>query len=182
MIFFLTGSHNNEKTSAITTITGILLLTFYMVFDSFTSNWQSDLFKTYGISSIQMMCGVNLFSTLFTSASLFVQGGFMESLEFATEHPDFLVDCIILSISSACGQLFIFYTISKFGAVVFTIIMTVRQAIAILLSCLIYKHEISSLGVLGIVVVFLAIALRVYCSHRMRMIRRRHEGKQRLLV
>lgn len=37
------------------------------------------------------------------------------------------MDCIVLSVSSAVGQLFIFYTISKFGAVVFTIMMTVRQ-------------------------------------------------------
>jgi solute carrier family 35 (adenosine 3'-phospho 5'-phosphosulfate transporter), member B2 len=48
---------------------------------------------------------------------------------FYSQHPKFVIDCIILSISSAIGQLFIFYTISTFGAVVFTIMMTVRQVI-----------------------------------------------------
>lgn len=43
------------------------------------------------------------------------------------QHPSFVVDCTILSISSAIGQLFIFYTISSFGPVVFTIMMTIRQ-------------------------------------------------------
>lgn len=88
MMFFLLGStgggHANHG-SSIASMTGILLLTLYMTFDSFTSNWQSDLFKTYGMSSIQMMCGVNLFSTLFTSVSLILQGGFMESILFAHE-------------------------------------------------------------------------------------------------
>lgn len=188
MIFFLTGSTDESKTTAITTLTGVLLLTFYMIFDSFTSNWQGELFKTYSMSSIQMMCGVNLFSTLFTAASLFMQGGFYSSLQFAAEHPKFVLDCIVLSISSAIGQLFIFYTIATFGAVVFTIIMTLRQAIAILLSCWIYKHSISGLGIFGVVVVFLAIFLRVYCNQRLKAIKRRHAaadaaaGKPRLNV
>uniref|UniRef100_A0A1B0D4M5 Adenosine 3'-phospho 5'-phosphosulfate transporter 1 n=1 Tax=Phlebotomus papatasi TaxID=29031 RepID=A0A1B0D4M5_PHLPP len=173
MVFFMMGSADESKASSVTTLTGIFLLTLYMIFDSFTSNWQGDLFKTYGMTSIQMMCGINLFSTLFTSASLTLQGGFMESLGFAAAHPKFIVDCIVLSISSALGQLFIFFTISSFGPVVFTIIMTVRQAIAILLSCLIYHHNISPLGILGIFVVFLAISLRVYCNQRIKAIRRR---------
>ncbi|XP_055642004.1 adenosine 3'-phospho 5'-phosphosulfate transporter 1 [Toxorhynchites rutilus septentrionalis] len=187
MIFFLTGSTDESKTTAVTTLTGVLLLTFYMVFDSFTSNWQGELFKTYSMSSIQMMCGVNLFSTLFTAASLSMQGGFSSSLQFAAEHPKFVLDCVVLSISSAIGQLFIFYTIATFGAVVFTIIMTLRQAIAILLSCLIYKHNISFLGVIGVFIVFLAIFLRVYCNQRLKAIKRRHAadasaGKPRLNV
>ena len=53
--------------------------------------------------------------------------------------PTFGFDCVILSICSAVGQLFIYYTISQFGAVVFIIIMTLRQALAILLSCIIYR-------------------------------------------
>lgn len=85
MVFFLMGSANGSYTSSITTMTGVLLLTLYMTFDSFTSNWQNDLFKSYQMTSIQMMCGVNLFSTLFTAASLAIQGGFMESLNFASE-------------------------------------------------------------------------------------------------
>lgn len=89
MMFFLLGSASNSghayTGSSIASMTGILLLTLYMLFDSFTSNWQSDLFKTYGMSSIQMMCGVNLYSTLFTAVSLTLQGGFMDSVTFASE-------------------------------------------------------------------------------------------------
>lgn len=127
MVFFLMGSADGSARSSITTMTGVLLLTLYMVFDSFTANWQSDLFKSYQMSSIQMMCGVSLFSTMFTLASLCIQGGFLESFVFGMDHPKFIVDCVILSISSSVGQLFIYFTISKFGAVGFTIIMTIRQ-------------------------------------------------------
>lgn len=85
MIFFLGGSSDSTKASGVTTLTGIFLLSMYMVFDSFTANWQGSLFKSYGMTSLQMMCGVNLFSSIFTGASLSMQGGFMDSLAFATE-------------------------------------------------------------------------------------------------
>ncbi|XP_055851636.1 adenosine 3'-phospho 5'-phosphosulfate transporter 1 [Episyrphus balteatus] len=176
MIFFMTGSAEDNRVSSVTTITGVFLLAMYMVFDSFTTNWQGALFKAYSMSPIQMMCGVNLSSTIFTAASLSMQGGFMDSLTFATEHPKFIFDCIVLSISSTIGQLFIFYTISVFGPVVFTIIMTLRQAAAILLSCVIYNHSISVLGVFGVLIVFLAIFLRVYCNQRIKAIRSRAEA------
>lgn len=176
MIFFLMGSATGAPGSSITTITGVLFLCLYMTFDSFTSNWQGDLFKTYKMTSMEMMCGVNLFSTLFTAASLSIQGGFMESLDFATEHKKFVFDCVILSISSAVGQLFIFYTIATFGPVVFTIIMTVRQATAIILSCIVYDHHISNVGIFGVIIFFFAIFLRVYSQHRMQAIRKRAEA------
>lgn len=85
MIFFMTGSVDSSKASGVTTVTGIFLLVMYMMFDSFTANWQGDLFKSYSMSALQMMCGVNMFSTIFTAASLSVQGGFMDSLQFASE-------------------------------------------------------------------------------------------------
>lgn len=56
-----------------TTFSGLICLAGYMAFDSFTSNWQSEVFK-YKMSSMEMMFGVNVFSCLFTSWSLIQQG------------------------------------------------------------------------------------------------------------
>lgn len=168
MVLFMTGSVDPSKGSAVTTLTGVFLLCLYMTSDSFNSNWQEKLFKSYHMDSVEMMFGVNMFSCLFTASSLFVQSGFLDSIEFAAKHPAFVYDCLLLSVSAAVGQLFIFYTISTFGSVEFTTIMTLRQAVAILLSCLIYQHHISFLGVFGMLVVFLAIFLGIYCKQRRR--------------
>ncbi|XP_039289372.1 adenosine 3'-phospho 5'-phosphosulfate transporter 1 [Nilaparvata lugens] len=54
--------------------------------------------------------------------------------------------------------------------------MTVRQGLAILLSCLIYQHPISVVGVLGIAVVFSSLFLRIYCNQRIRALRRRMQN------
>lgn len=164
---FLLSSAPNRTVSTVTTFSGIVLLSGYIIFDSFTSNWQDALF-TYKMSPVQMMFGVNVFSCLFTVGSLLEQGALLESLRFMARHSEFTAHAVLLSVCSACGQLFIFYTINQFGAAVFTIIMTLRQAFAILLSCLIYGHTVTLVGGLGVAVVFMALFLRVYARSRMK--------------
>lgn len=167
-IFMLTSGDSVKDDSTSTTFSGLIILAGYLLFDAFTSNWQGELFTQYKMSSVQMMAGVNFFSIIFTSVSLFEQGGFIESAAFMLKYPDFVFHCVILSICSAFGQLFIFYTIGQFGAVVFTIIMTLRQGFAILLSCIIYNHTVTLWGVLGILTVFTAIFLKIYIGRMMK--------------
>uniref|UniRef100_A0A670I3W9 Adenosine 3'-phospho 5'-phosphosulfate transporter 1 n=1 Tax=Podarcis muralis TaxID=64176 RepID=A0A670I3W9_PODMU len=164
---FLLSSSHDKHLSTVTTFSGVVLLAGYIVFDSFTSNWQDALF-TYKMSSVQMMFGVNVFSCLFTVGSLLEQGALLESVRFMARHSEFAAHAVLLSVCSAFGQLFIFYTINQFGAAVFTIIMTLRQAFAILLSCLIYGHAVTVVGGLGVAVVFTALFLRVYARSRMK--------------
>lgn len=76
------GAYITLLADKVTTISGVILLAGYMVLDSFTSNWQEAVSKEYGPTSIQMMCGVNLFSCLLTATSLLQQSGFTHSLYF----------------------------------------------------------------------------------------------------
>lgn len=160
---FLFGTPKSDKASTVseTSMSGLFLMLGYMAFDSFTSNWQGALFKEYSMSPFQMMFGVNTFSMLFTFGSLIQRGDLMASIAFMFSHGEFMFHCVTLSICSAVGQLFIYYTIGQFGAVIFIIIMTTRQAIAILLSCMIYGHPVDVMGFLGILTVFLALGLRI---------------------
>ena len=147
-----------------TTLAGVVIIIGYLGFDSFTANWQSEIYKQYKISSVQMMYGVNLFSSLLTVISLIQRAALLPSLYFLASHFEFALHCLILSICSAVGQLFIFYTIQEFGPFIFTIIMTLRQAFSIILSCIIYQHFVGIQGLVGIVVVFGAIGCRMYCN------------------
>ncbi|XP_060555317.1 adenosine 3'-phospho 5'-phosphosulfate transporter 1-like isoform X3 [Ruditapes philippinarum] len=178
-LFLLTSGDVTRDSTKTTTIAGVIMLVGYMSFDSFTSNWQGELFKTYKMSSIQMMAGVNMFSCLLTSVALIEQGGFVECIAFMFKFPTFVVHAVILSLCSACGQLFIFYTIERFGPVTFTIIMTLRQAFAILLSCIIYGHPLTFLGIIGVCIVFLALFLRIYANQRACAIRLAREAMER---
>jgi adenosine 3'-phospho 5'-phosphosulfate transporter B2 len=67
----------------------------------------------------------------------------------------------ILSITSATGQLFIFYTIKEFGPVIFTIMMTTRQIFSLFVSCLLFSHPMNIMGWIGSCLVFIVVFHRM---------------------
>lgn len=165
-LFLLSAGSSSKKHAAETTVSGAVILLGYMLFDSFTSNWQSELFKTYKMSAIQMMFGTNIFSSFFTMWSMIQGGNFFSSISFMINHPLFAYHALMLSLCSATGQLFIFFTIKTFGPIVFTIIMTTRQVLSILLSCVIYRHPLAGQAIVGVLIVFTALFLRIYARYR----------------
>ena len=164
-LFLLAGDPSGKPTTAATSFSGAIILLGYMTFDSFTSNWQSELFSVYKMSTIQMMFCASLISCLFTMWSMTWGGNFLSAVGFIMTHPEFAYHATILSLTSATGQLFVFYTIQCFGPVVFTIIMTIRMMLSFMLSCIIYNHPLSAQAVCGVIVVFVALFLRVYARY-----------------
>ena len=150
---------SNKTTAGL--LSGIILVSGYLLCDSFTSNWQGHLFRQHHVSSLHMMAGINLCSVVFTVFSLGEQGGFREALAFAQRHPLFVYHVAWQALTSAIGQLFIFKTIGEFGPVVFTIITTFRQALSILISCILYNHPVSVAGMCGLLIAFVAIFAQI---------------------
>lgn len=60
------------------------------------------------------------------------------------------------------GQLFILYTIREFGSLVFATIMTSRQFMSILLSCLLFMHPLSGGQWAGTAAVFGALYYQAF--------------------
>ncbi|XP_038207339.1 adenosine 3'-phospho 5'-phosphosulfate transporter 1 isoform X1 [Zerene cesonia] len=164
MVMFMYGSHDDYAASTATSVSGVCLLALYMSCDSFTSSWQGALFARYSLRPLQMMGAVTLCSCALSAAALLraPRGPLLALLQ----HPIFVSDCVLLSASSALGQVLIYRTIARFGAVVFTIIMTLRQAVSILVSCAVYGHAVSAGGALGVLLVFAAVFLRLHCRRR----------------
>jgi adenosine 3'-phospho 5'-phosphosulfate transporter B2 len=177
MCLFLMGfDHSHDKNSAAplssySLIDGLIILGLYLTFDSFTSNWQEKMSRQYQASSLQMMTFVNMFSILLTLTSLAQQSHLMPSLHLVLSSFELTRDCLLLSFCSAAGQLFIFHTISRFGAFTFTFIMTLRQTFAIILSCIIYGHSMTFLAVLGGSVVFTGLFAQIYLKSKKRRTR-----------
>ena len=141
---------------------GVVLLVFYLFFDSFTGQWQTRMFEMYkDMSSLQMMLIMNAFSAVFSFVTLVHQEELSRPFEFVYRHPTMAIHIIGFIICSTVGQLFIFYTVQKFGAVVFSIIMAIRILLSVFLSCIVYSHPITELGYLGMVLVFGATAYRI---------------------
>jgi len=137
-----------------TTTTGLLILCMYVLCDSFTSQWQDKIYRLHKVDQYMMMFGVNFFSLLFTTVSLLSTGDMWVAFSFMSAHPASYWSVFILSVTSATGQLFIFYTIKRFGPIIFTIMMTTRQMFSMILSCFYYGHSLGLWAIVGALVVF----------------------------
>lgn len=143
--FALGGSISSKhaKKTSDTTIYGVGLMLGYLGFDGFTSTFQDKLFKGYKMETYNQMLYVNLCSACVSLFGLLTSGQFFDAIEFVSMHPESMMDMTFLSICATMGQLIILYTIKEFGALLFATIMTTRQFMSILLSCLIFVHPLS---------------------------------------
>jgi len=152
----------DEQISFQQEIIGFGLLCMYVLSDSFTSQWQSKLYKDYGkIESFQMMFGVNVSSIIFTVIALVVSGDIPLVIDFFRHYPKALLYNVITAITSTTGQMAIYYTIKRFGPIVFTVIMTTRQMLSIVISNYYFGHPMSAQSYIGCVIVFGAIAYSI---------------------
>ena len=71
---------------------------------------------------------MNLFSSLFTFASLLLGNELGYVISFMVSSPEILRHISLMAACSAVGQLFIFHTIKMFGPLVFATIQTVPRA------------------------------------------------------
>ena len=160
-LFTISEKTSKIDTSRVDTYYGASLLALYLVCDSFTSQWQSKVFKKFSIDQYQMMLGVNIWSIVMTGFTLIHSGEFFTSLAFIMADSQAFAHMIVLSVTSATGQLFIFYTIKEFGPVIFTIMMTTRQVFSLFLSCLLFSHKLEPLGWAGSLFVFFIVFNRI---------------------
>jgi len=143
---------------------GILLLLGYIFADAITSQWQSHLFQKYKTPPIEMMYGVNLCSLVFIGTLTFISGQLNASIYFCTEHPLILLHLAFLCLPSIVGQWFIYKTIEHHGAVAFSMVMSSRQVMTIVLSGIIFKHTFLNLEIAGFIVVFIALFIKTHVS------------------
>lgn len=150
--------------------TGVMLLCFYLFFDSFTSQFQSRMFQRHlDLSIVELMFATSAFSTVLSAITLIHTHELSPALSFIGQHKEIHLHFFMFSICSTIGQLFIFYTIKNFGAVVFALIMTTRILLSITLSCILYGHQVTAPGYLGLALVVGAVLYRI---------KRKAEGQQ----
>ena len=148
-----------------TGIYGIALMLGYLGFDGFTSTFQDKLFKGYQMETYNQMLWVNFCSAVISSFWLFSDSSMGAAIQFIKNHPEAINDVLVLSAASTCGQLCILYTIREFGALLFATIMTTRQFLSILLSCIIFMHPLTAMQWLGTGLVFASLYYQAFVKN-----------------
>uniref|UniRef100_A0A7S4JY88 Uncharacterized protein n=1 Tax=Guillardia theta TaxID=55529 RepID=A0A7S4JY88_GUITH len=148
-LFLLTGpvSAKHSRDSR-TTAMGAVIMAMYLFFDGFTSTVQERLFKDRKVSTWNQMLYVGLLSALVTGLGSHGGGG------VPPYDANLYMHILALSMSAAVAQIFILLMIRDFGALLFATVMTTRQFLSILLSCIIFLHPLSGGQWVGTCLVF----------------------------
>ena len=112
-----------------------------------------------------MMLYANLFSSGFTALGLLLNLEILSVASFIRANPEICYHIAIMAVCSAVGQLFIFYTIKRYGPLVFATIQTVRQLLSIVLSILFFAHPLNAMEVLGIGIVFATLGGQILSKY-----------------
>jgi UDP-galactose transporter B1 len=88
-------------------------------------------------TSLHTMCWMNFWCSIYYGAYLFVATSTgRELVQFCLTHRDAGLDIVLFCLCGAVGQLFIFFSIRRFGSLTNTMITTTRKFFNILLSVL----------------------------------------------
>ncbi|GMI97067.1 hypothetical protein like AT5G59740 [Hibiscus trionum] len=136
------------------TVWGMSLMVGYLGFDGFTSTFQDKLFKGYDMEIHNQIFYTTLCSCVLSFTGLILQGHLLPAVDFVYRHNDCFLDIVLLSTVATTSQFFISYTIRTFGALTFAAIMTTRQLVSIMLSCMWFGHPLSWEQWIGAVIVF----------------------------
>ncbi|KAH0832200.1 UDP-galactose transporter [Lanmaoa asiatica] len=159
---------------------GIAYLFVNLILDGAINSTQDEIFSRYKVSGQQMMFWINAFCTVLTTAlgtlplpyipvlhpSSGTQSEFSSALEFIKSHPSVVVPLIQFSLTGALGQLFIFETLQHFGSLTLVTITLTRKMFTMILSVVVYNHELTIGQWLGATIVFAGISIEAFVKRK----------------
>merc|ERR1719231_765957 len=101
-----------------------------------------------------MMFWIGAASSIYAGAMLYFSGELDWTINFLMSRPDSLVDVLALSLIATLGQIFIYVTVQKHGPVTLSLIMTARQIASVVLSLVLFGHQLPQVAVGAAAVVF----------------------------
>ncbi|EGZ17226.1 hypothetical protein PHYSODRAFT_559940 [Phytophthora sojae] len=137
-------------------VLGFSLLVLSLIFDGATGALEDKFMEAYHIGAFDLMYYVNIYKALFSAAGMVVNGEVPVFLQYVVPS---LPNLMMLSLTGAFGQAFIFFTISKFGALTTAIIGTCRKVLSIVLSVFLFGHVLSMEQTVGLGLSFVGIGL-----------------------
>jgi len=158
---FMGGADSKKKETTLdesssTQIMGIILLFISLCFDGGTGAYEDKLMSVHHVGPFDLMYNIQLGKTILAGIGLIVLNQVHIFLQMVQEMGFLLV---ALGLSGAIGQVFIFVTISKFGALTCSIIGLARKVTTLVASIYFYGHVLNSTQGLGLVVCITAMLM-----------------------
>lgn len=143
------GDDDDDGLSASSQAFGILLLFVSLCFDGGTGAYEDKLMSVHSVGPFDLMYNIQLGKTILAGVGLLV---FNQVHLFIQMCQDMGFLLVALGLSGAMGQVFIFVTIAKFGALTCSIIGLARKVTTLVASIYFYGHELNGTQFTGLVV------------------------------
>lgn len=182
---------------------GIFLLSINLLLDGLTNTTQDHIFSSPKLytrfTGPQMMVAQNVLATILTATYLLFMphlspGGIIHNLlpipippstetellsaiQFLSRHPEALKHVLGFAACGAVGQLFIFYTLSRFSSLLLVTVTVTRKMLTMLLSVFWFGHSLSGGQWLGIGLVFGGIGAEAAVQRQEKKAKEREQMK-----
>jgi len=149
---------------------GLMLLGINLLFDGLTNSTQDYIFSTHrSFTGPQMMVAQNILSTLLTIIYLIASpllpptplspkgangSEISAALAFISSNPAILPDILGFAACGAFGQIFIYYTLSRFSSLLLVTVTVTMKMLTMMLSVLWFGHRLSGMQWVGVGLVF----------------------------
>jgi len=171
--FVLVTKSGNAESPEANTVLGIVLMAVYLFCESAGSTTEKRIFLAFPqFSHIHMMFAEGAFEFVFSLIVVLCTAGFSSVFIFIHRNPEVLMPIMFLACCSTAGQFFVFYTIRRHGPVAFAIMMTLKAIYSMFLSALLFKHELSAMGVVLSIAAFAALLLKPWIQHGLSAVKR----------
>jgi len=158
---FMLGGDASKGGGRSDTMFGMVILAISLVFDGLTGALEDKALDIMGWSHGQGTFDLMYFINLWSIPVSIV--GMVLAQDYTVFDADTLQmkNMLALGMAGSIGQVFIFYTISNFGALVCAMLTTIRKVFTITFSVIMFGHILSVMQFMGVVVAFGGLGLNV---------------------
>jgi len=142
------GGDDDEKSGS-TQVIGIFLLFISLCFDGGTGAYEDKLMSVHSVGPFDLMYNIQLGKTILAGVGLLVLNQVHLFIQMCQDMGFVLV---ALGLTGAIGQVFIFVTIAKFGALTCSIIGLSRKVTTLVASIYFYGHELNAVQGTGLII------------------------------
>lgn len=153
------SANQSEDEGSTAQLIGILLLFVSLCFDGGTGAYEDKLMSVHSVQPFDLMYNIQLGKTILAGVALLVLNQLHIFLQMVQDMGFLLV---ALGLSGALGQVFIFVTIAKFGALTCSIIGLARKVTTLVASIYFYGHVLNGVQFLGLCISVTAMVLNFW--------------------
>lgn len=152
----VTDDNDDSMSGSANQIFGLFLLFISLCFDGGTGAYEDKLMSVHSVQPFDLMYNIQLGKTILAGIGLLVLNQMHIFLQMIQEMGFLLV---ALGLTGALGQVFIFVTIAKFGALTCSIIGLARKVTTLVASIYYFGHHLNSIQFIGLVISVLSMVM-----------------------